>query len=98
MQTDRINEDDERAQAGQADRADAKAQAAILACVLSEHPETLSLIELAREMVSERRGYHSREVHDRAIKELVRVGLLCQQGEHVVPTPAALAYYRLELE
>ena len=98
MHKDRIDEDRLGEDASHPDREDARTQAAVLACVLSEHPTQFTDAELAREMVSDRLGFHGRDDHDRAVKTLVCAGLLQWHGEFILPTRAALAYYRLELE
>jgi hypothetical protein len=69
---------------------DARTQRAVLSLVLHEHPAQLTIFELARE-VSRDEG----DAAERAIRDLVGVGLLRCEGASVLPTRAALHFDRL---
>jgi predicted transcriptional regulator len=74
------------------EREDERAQSAVLALVLSEHPTQFTICELAREIdVDEGDGV------ERAVRDLVGVGLLRCEGASVLPTRAALHFARLEV-
>lgn len=98
MQEDRISQDQPCAQAGQTEREDAKAQARVLSLVLSEQPRQLSRAEVERELLGEQPEFAEQDELARAIRDLGLTGLLHVIEELVLPTRAALAYYRLELE
>jgi hypothetical protein len=65
-----------------------KMRRAVLGHVLYEHPAELTLDALRREFGDEAR---------QAVVDLLAVNLLCQEGDHVRPTQAALSFYRLDL-
>lgn len=71
---------------------DASAQRAVLAFVLDQHPATLTICEIAREVSEEG------DDAERAIRDLVGAGLLRCEGASVLPTRAALHADRLEGE
>lgn len=56
---------------------------AVLRRVLASQPTILRLCDLIREV-------GCRDAVQRAVRELVKVGLLHRQGECVLPTPAAV--------
>jgi hypothetical protein len=56
---------------------------AVLRRVLASQPTILRLCDLIREV-------GCRDAVQRAVRELVKVGLLHRQGEIVLPTPAAV--------
>jgi hypothetical protein len=68
---------------------DAAVQRAVLARVLDAHPERLTIPTLAREIGGE--GV------ERAIRDLVSVGLLQCGGLSIGPSAAAIYFERLEL-
>ncbi len=70
---------------------DTQAQQAVMAFVLDQHPATLTICEIAREMSSG----EGDEV-ERAIRDLVGAGLLRCDGASVLPTRAALHLDRLD--
>ncbi len=65
-------------------------QRAVLSLALEAHPESLTMSDLAREIG---RG----DAIERAVQELVGVGLLDCQGVSIQPSAAALHFERLEL-
>ncbi|MDX6622843.1 MAG: hypothetical protein QOE75_775 [Solirubrobacterales bacterium] len=67
---------------------DDKAEVAVLAVVLSEHPALMTLAEIAGEV-------DDADAADRGVHRLVGVGLLRREGESVIPTRAALRFSRL---
>lgn len=66
---------------------------AVLRHVLTERPTILRLCDLIRELASDPCEFGDRDAVKRAVRELIKVGLLHRQGEVVLPTPAA-AYVR----
>jgi hypothetical protein len=70
---------------------DSKAQRAVLAFVLDQHPATLTICEISREV-----GSDDGDEAERAIRDLVGAGLLRCEGASVLPTRAALHADRLE--
>ncbi len=56
---------------------------AVLRRILAAQPTILRLCDLIREV-------GCRDAVERAVRELVKVGLLHRQGECVLPTPAAV--------
>lgn len=72
------------------EREDECTQSAVLSLVLNEHPAQLTICEITREVaVDEGDG------PERAIRDLVGVGLLRCEGASVLPTRAALYFYAL---
>lgn len=87
--------DDERA-ATTADE-DFREQAAVLRHVLSLYPQTLTELELLKEMTGGLEAtYAERDGHRRAVRDLVAGGLLNTETRFVVPTRAALLFHELE--
>lgn len=75
---------------------DAGVQHGLLAVVLAEHPAQLTIAELLREMCRSSEDFSERDAVERAVRDLVGVGLLHRQGVFVLPTRAALHFDRLE--
>jgi len=74
-------------------REDERTQSAVLSLVLNEYPTQLTICEVAREIaVGEGDG------PERAIRDLVGVGLLRCEGASVLPTWAALHFDRISSE
>lgn len=73
---------------------DRRAERAVLALVLDEHPSRLTLADVRLAVEPDRSD--ATDAADRAVRELVVVGLLRRDGEFVVPTRAALYFERLE--
>lgn len=74
---------------------DDRDQAAVLREVLYIYPEVLTLEELARELTFGSDAFGQRDRIDRAVRDLIRVGLLHQVGPLVLPTRTATAFNRL---
>jgi hypothetical protein len=68
---------------------DERTQQAVLGLVLSEHPAQLTICELCREIGDQG------DAAERAIRDLVGVGLLRCEGASVLPTRATLHFDRL---
>jgi hypothetical protein len=75
---------------------DKMTQAAVLNLVLDEHPAQLTVAEISREIVGNNPDFAGRDAIDRAVRDLVGVGLLTRIDTAVAPT-RALRYVR-ELE
>jgi hypothetical protein len=73
-------------------REDELTQQAVLGLVLAEHPAHLSVGEIVREMGPG----DATDAAERAIQDLVGVGLLRCEVESVLPTRAALHFDRLD--
>jgi len=69
----------------------------VLIFVLGEHPDQLTVAELASVFCRDPKSFSERDTLERAIRELVGAGLLRIQGDLVMPTRAALYFERLEL-
>lgn len=63
---------------------------AVLGLVLDAHPKPLTIRELARQVSGQ-------DAVERAVAELVSVGLIERDGNSVRPTKAAVHFERLEL-
>jgi predicted transcriptional regulator len=68
----------------------AAAQRAVLSLVLDAHPKPLTTPDLARDLGTQ-------EAVERAVAELVSVGLLTRKGDAVSLTAAARHFDQLEL-
>lgn len=69
---------------------DQPTQRAVLALALDAHSKSLALPDLARELGTQ-------DAVERAVAELVSVGLLAREGDAVSPTAAARRFDQLEL-
>jgi predicted transcriptional regulator len=65
-------------------------QRAVLGIALDAHPKPLTIRELARQI-------GAGDAVERAVAELVSVGLIERDGDAVRPTKAAVHFERLEL-
>ncbi len=70
---------------------------AVLRHVLDWQPNVLRICDLIREVSPDPREFSHRDAVERAVRELVKVGLVHQQGECVLPTPAVLYVQGWEL-
>jgi hypothetical protein len=71
-------------------------QGAVLAQILAVHPTQLRLSDLVNELSADPGQFAEQDRVERAVRDLIRVGLLHRQGECVLPTPAALRFDALE--
>jgi hypothetical protein len=75
---------------------DLRDQAAVLIHVLSLYPQTLTELELLKEMTGGLEAtYAERDRHRRAVRDLAAGGLLDIENRRVVPTRAALFFHEL---
>lgn len=72
-----------------------EAQRLVLAVVLREHPEQLSLPELVGELLCDGSDFSAALILASAVCDLVAAGLLLSNGVLVAPTRAALHFERL---
>lgn len=77
---------------------DAKAERAVLAFLINEHPNQLTVAEVSRALNHGPVEFEAEDAVERAVRELVGAGLLrCAEG-FVQPTRAALYFSRLEMD
>jgi hypothetical protein len=77
---------------------DRKAQRAVLTTLIGEHPTRFTIPEISRAMNEGGAGFEREDAVERAIRELVAVGLLDCEGGFAVPTRAALHFETLEFD
>jgi hypothetical protein len=70
--------------------ADGDYEEAVLRHLLDWQPTILRLEDVIREVSPDSREFAHRDGVARAVRELVKVGLLYRQGEVILPTPAAV--------
>ncbi len=76
--------------------ADRKVEWAVLAFLLDEHPNRLTIAEASWALNKGAQEFDSEDAVERAVRELVGAGLLRCEGGFIVPTRAALYFWRLE--
>jgi hypothetical protein len=75
---------------------DLRDQAAVLMHVLDLYPQTLTRLELLKEMTGGMAAtFDERDRHHRAVRDLAAGGLLTVGGALVVPTRAAVLFHEL---
>lgn len=75
---------------------DESVESAVLRQLLELHPARVTLEELTREVVGNRRDFAERDAVDRAVRDLAGAGLLHSGSEEfVTPTRAALRFSEL---
>ncbi len=74
---------------------DAATESAVLQQVLALHPALASREELLRELGGVEADFAQRDAIERAVRDLVAVGLLHSDGYLVGPTQAALRFDQL---
>jgi DNA-binding HxlR family transcriptional regulator len=75
---------------------DQKYEGAVLAHIIATHPTTLRLSDLLREL-GDPEDFSERDAIERAVRELVKAGLLFRCEGAVLPTRAALYLSELGL-
>lgn len=76
---------------------DVRDQRVVLAFVLDEHPDQLTIPEVCRALYAHPGDFESNDAVERAIRDLDGAGLLSCAGGVVRPTRAALCFQRLDL-
>jgi hypothetical protein len=80
------------------DAQDAKAERTVLAFLLDEYPNQLTLAEVSWALDHGSTKFETEDAVERAVRELVGAGLLrCSKG-YVLATRAALYFARLEMD
>jgi len=74
---------------------DAATESAILQLVLELHPAQVTAADLLREIGGESPGFAQRDAVERALRDLVAVGLLHRHDDFLQPTRAALRFDQL---
>lgn len=77
---------------------DAKAERAVLAFLINEYPNQLTVVEVSWALNHGPVEFETEDAVERAVRELVGGGLLHCHGAFVLPTRAALYFSRLEME
>jgi hypothetical protein len=77
---------------------DAEDQRVVLTFLLGEHPNQLTIPEVAQALYAHPGDFKSDDAVERAIRDLVGGGLLHCHGRFVLPTRAALYFSGLEME
>jgi hypothetical protein len=75
---------------------DAKDQGAVLGLILAEHPAQITVPEVIREQTGDSDEFGEKDSVERAMRDLVGVGLLHRQGIFVLPTRAALRFEQIQ--
>jgi hypothetical protein len=75
---------------------DAKSQGTVLALILTEYRGPIAIAEIVRELSSGSEDFAARDAAERAVRDLVGVGLLHRQGIFVLPTRAALRFEQIQ--
>jgi len=75
---------------------DRKAEWAVLAYLLDAHPKQFTIPTVSRTMNEGKAAFDSEDAVERAIRQLVGVGLLHCCGGFILPTPAARYFWALE--
>jgi hypothetical protein len=74
---------------------DLRDQGAVLTEILALHPTQLRLSELVQEITAGAADFAQTDAIERAVRDLVSVGLLFRNGDLVLPTRAALRFDEL---
>jgi hypothetical protein len=74
---------------------DDRDQEAILAHLIAEHPDQLTIDELAREMRPPEDDASLSDWLERGVRDLIGIGLLHRNGDTIRPTRAALRFNHL---
>jgi hypothetical protein len=74
---------------------DAREERRVLREVLTVYPESLRLEELIRELTVGSSAFSDQDAIERAVRDLIAVGLIHQVGDLVLPTRPAVIFYAL---
>jgi len=74
---------------------DIRDQAVVLTFVLTLNPKHLTIPDLARSLNAEPRDFKRPDAVERAVRDLVGVGLVVIDGGQVQPTAAALRFIQI---
>ena len=74
---------------------DIRDQAIVLTFVLTLHPQHLTIPDLARSLNGEAKGFKRPDAVERAVRDLVGVGLVLIDGGLTQPTAAALRFIEI---
>jgi hypothetical protein len=74
---------------------DDRNQNAVMAQVLAEHPDQLTITELISELAQGKADFAQNDQIERAVGDLVGAGLLHREHDTIRPTRAALRFDRL---
>jgi hypothetical protein len=77
---------------------DSQWQARVLSLLLDHYPDQLSKLEIARELIGENPGFSQRDAFERALEDLLRVGLLQRCESLVLLTRPARHFANLKLD
>lgn len=75
---------------------DRKVEWTVLSYLLDAHPDQFTIPEVSRTMNEGKTAFASEDAVERAIRQLVGAELLHCSGGYVLPTKAALYFWRLE--
>jgi hypothetical protein len=84
-----------RPQGAQNHAQDTRDQAVVLTFVLTVTPDHLAIPQLAKALNREARGFKRPDAVERAVRDLVGVGLIVIDGGLVKPTAAALRFIEI---
>jgi len=79
---------------GSTDAEDRHSERAVFVHVIDAHPSTLRVSDLIRELCDSD-DFSQRDAIERAVRELIKGGLLFRSGGAVLPTRSALYAYEL---
>jgi hypothetical protein len=74
---------------------DAREERRVLREVLTIYPESLTLSELTRALTVGSPEFSDRDAIERAVRDLIAVGLIHRVGDLVLPTRPAVIFYAL---
>jgi hypothetical protein len=77
--------------------ADDSYQQVVLRHIFDWHPTVLRLCDLVRELSRDPRNFGAQDGINRAVRDLIKVGLLHRQGDCILPTPAAIYIRGMDL-
>lgn len=83
------------AQAAASEEEDLRLQGALLLHLLTQYPIQLTQDDLIRELSQDAADFGERDGIERAVHQLVAVGLLRRHDSFVLPTPPAFRSYEL---